>query len=104
MTTYEHASFSGNPRKQGITNITDAPYLPISQRNKAEQVKKKVKPIPKPNAKWREDTRYLSLIHSAKDLTAKERQEVERELLSIGVELSTPDANSLQMRAVITGV
>jgi len=103
MTTYTHADFVGNPHKNGIINITDAPYLPIRQRNKAEQVNK-TKPIAAPDSKWRTDTRYLSLIHSTKDLTAAQREEVERQLLSIGVELSTPDANSLQMRAAITGV
>ena len=31
---YYHADFPGNPRKNGIINVSDAPELPIKYRDK----------------------------------------------------------------------
>ena len=37
MEKFYHVPFSGNPYKKGVVDITDAPYLPISQREKLEK-------------------------------------------------------------------
>lgn len=36
---YFHADFPGNPRKNGIINITEAPDLPINQRKQCRPKK-----------------------------------------------------------------
>jgi len=76
-----HSNFTGNPRKQGIINITDAPSLPISQREKV----KKVKPTPASVSKrhdttkdWTTDKRLVLLSSLGRDLTDKEAKEWER--------------------------
>ena len=84
---YTHANFKGNPHKQGIINITDAPSLPIRQRQKLQQVKPP-KPVVAPtNASsataadinlWATDKRLVQLSSPDHDLTDKERLEWER--------------------------
>lgn len=78
---YIHANFKGNPHKQGIINITDAPSLPIRQRQKQQQAKPP-KPVVAPtNADinlWATDKRLVQLSSPDHDLTDKERLEWER--------------------------
>jgi hypothetical protein len=83
-----HSNFTGNPRKAGIINITDAPYLPISLREKQDKAKPTRKPSvskeelairAKLNA-WRDDPRMVFLANPNRDLTAKECKEWERNI------------------------
>ena len=102
ITKYIHADFPGNP-KNGLINVSEAPYLPIQVRAAKAEAKTNSKPIPKPDAKWTSDECYLSFIQSD-ELSNADRITVERQLMSIGVELSTPDANTLKIGAAITGI
>ena len=102
ITKYIHSDFPGNP-KNGLVNVSEAPSLPIQQRAAAAKAKAVSKPIPKPDAKWANDECYLSFIHGD-ELSNTDRDTVERQLMSIGVELSTPDANTLKIGAAITGI
>ena len=102
ITKYIHSDFPGNP-KNGLVNVSDAPSLPIQVRAAKATHKTNSKPIPKPDAKWTNDECYLSFIQSD-ELSNTDQDTVERQLMSIGVELSTPDANTLKIGAAITGI
>jgi len=93
---YTHANFTGNPRKQGITNITDAPSLPISQRGKVKKTKPAAASVSnkKDTTKdWTTDKRLVELSSLGRHLTAKECKEWERGIRQFQevVSLDNPD-------------
>ena len=97
MNTYKHADFPGNPRKNGIINLSDAPALPIKARTK-----KKSKPIPSVDQSFKSDAAYMALVNGCTALSAKELASVERTLQSLSVEINRYDAETLQIGAAIT--
>ena len=93
--TYTHANIPGNPRKNGIINVTDAPALPISLRQARPARRRKAKPIPAPAYSFQDDAVLMNLINNGKTLTNKQKAMVERAIQENSIELTTDQANRL---------
>ena len=105
--TYTHADIPGNPRKNGIINITEAPSLPIAIRqarpvtDQGRSARRgKAKPIPAADYSFQDDAVLMNLINSGKTLTKKQQAMVERAIQENSIELTTDQANQLIYRSL----